>query len=201
MYVKISMAVALAAALAGVVALLARVQDFERRTLVAEQSQVISTKDADEVRAWAKALRDSLGQALAVLEPPAILAGSDSLPWSLVARNAQASAAFWYEEASRAKNNQFMLLEDSEVAVLKSQGLRDPVREIREDLMRRPDLIPFEGVMGGRMQFVPNGIAVLSPQWVYARFEDGHVGGSCLLAYTVLPSGEISWRRLAARQD
>jgi len=36
---------------------------------------------------------------------------------------------------------------------------------------------------------------------VYARFEDGHVGGSCLLAFDILPGGEIVWRRLAARQD
>jgi hypothetical protein len=36
---------------------------------------------------------------------------------------------------------------------------------------------------------------------VYARFEDGHKSGSCLLAFDVQANGEIVWRRLAARED
>jgi hypothetical protein len=201
MYVKASLTIALAVALVGVVTLLTRVQELERRGLLAEQSQQIAESDAADIEAWATTLSDSLGRTLALLDPPDGLDLSEDVESSLVARNAQASAAFWYEEARRAKGNQNMLLEEHEVAALHARGLRDPVIELREDLLRRPDLIPFEGTMGGRMQFVPTGIAVLSPEWIYARFEDGHVGGSCLLAFDVLPSGEISWRRLAARQD
>ena len=201
MYVKLSLAIALAAALIGIVTLLTRVQELERRGLMAEQSQKIAETDATAIEAWAETLRDSLGRTLALLDPPEWLELSGDEETSLVARNAQASAAFWYEEAKHAQSNQGMLLEEHEIAALRAGGLQDPITELREDLLRRPDLIPFEGTMGGRMQFVPTGIALLSPEWIYARFEDGHVTGSCLLAFDVLPSGEISWRRLAARQE
>lgn len=201
MYVKASLAIALVAALVGVVTLLTRVQELERRNLLAEQSQKIAESDAESVTEWAATLRDSLGRTLALLDPPDELEIPEDLEASLVARNAQVSAAFWYQEARRAKESQHMLLEGYEIASLRARGLADPVADLREDLLRRPDLIPFEGTMGGRMQFVPTGIAVLSPEWVYARFEDGHVSGSCLLAFDVMPSGEVSWRRLAARQD
>jgi hypothetical protein len=172
-YVKASLAIALVAALIGVVTLLTRVQELERRGLVAEQSQRIAESDAASIEVWASTLRDSLGQMLALLDPPDELDLSDDMESSLIARNAQASAAFWYSEARRAKANQSMLLEEHEIAALRARGLRDPAAELREDLLRRPDLI----------------------------LEDGHVSGSCLLAFDVLPSGEISWRRLAARQD
>lgn len=201
MRVKIALAVLFLAALTGVIALLARLQDARQRMLEAEQTGAIAARGEAEVRAWAARLADSLGTALTYAEPPAALALDDSTAGRLAAHAALASAIHWYEEARRARNAQLNLLDPHEEAMLKARGLEDPVRELRESLMRRSDLIPYEGVLGGRMQFVPAGIAVLSPEWVYARFEDGHIGGSCLFAFDILPGGEIVWRRLAARRD
>jgi hypothetical protein len=199
-YARVAVVGALVIALAVIAVLGSRIQRLEARARAAEQLQSASLHDVDAARVSAQSLRDSLEHAMALLEPSEPV-GSDSLPWSVVARNAQASASFWYEETQRAKQNQLMLLDDQEISTLKLKGLDDPVRDIREDLMRRPDLIPFEAVLGGRMQFIPSGIALLSPQWVYARFEDGHKSGSCLLAFEVQANGEIVWRRLAARED
>jgi hypothetical protein len=199
-YAKVAVVGALVVAIAVIAVLGSRILRLEARARAAEQMRSESLHDVDVARVSAQSLRDSLERALALLEPSEP-AGTDSLPWSVVARNAQASASFWYEETQRVKRNQLMLLDDQEISTLKLKGLEDPARDIRADLMRRADLIPFEAVMGGRMQFIPSEIAVLSPQWVYARFEDGHKSGSCLLAFEVQPNGEIAWRRLAARED
>jgi len=199
--VKISLAVLFVLALAGLLATLARIQDLNHRALEAEQTVRIAKRTQEEIRAWADHVADSLGHALTLAEPPDGLGLADTTSGALGMRAALASARYWYEQAQQARRAQFDLLDPAEVALLKARGLANPVADLRADLLRRPDLIPFEGVMGGRMQFVPTGIAVLSPEWVYARFEDGHVAGSCLLAFEILPGGEIVWRRLAARQD
>ncbi len=201
MRVKVSLAILFVVALAGLIGVLAKLQDANLRALEAEQALKIARQHQSDIESWAKSVTDSLGRALTLAEPPAALALDDTTRGRLAARAALASARYWYGQAQRARNAQLDLLDPTEVALLKARGLEDPVHDLREDLMRRRDLIPYEGVLGGRMQFVPSGIAVLSPEWVYARFEDGHVGGSCLLAFDVLPSGEIVWRRIAARQD
>jgi len=199
--VKISLAVLFVVALGGLIAALARVQDANQRALEAEQSMRIAEKTREDVRAWAAHVADSLGHALTLAEPPDGLGLADTTQGVLGVRAALAAARYWYEQARAARGSQFDLLDPTEVAYLRARGLKDPVNDLRADLARRPDLIPYEGVMGGRMRFVPSAIAILSPEWVYARFEDGHVGGSCLLAFDILPGGEIVWRRLAARQD
>lgn len=74
-------------------------------------------------------------------------------------------------------------------------------QEVREALLRRPDLIPFEGTLGGTMGFyIEENITVLNDRWVYARFEDGHIAGSMLLEYESGGRG-IRWRVLAAELD
>lgn len=69
------------------------------------------------------------------------------------------------------------------------------------DLVRHPELIPYPGVAGGTMRFWPGQSRVLSPRWVYAYFEDGHVSGHALLEFTRRADGTIAWRRLAAAED
>ena len=56
----------------------------------------------------------------------------------------------------------------------------------------------MEGILGGTMGFVEDSVALLSPQWAYAEFEDGHTGGRCLLHYEVGPGGHISWHVIAS---
>jgi len=199
--VKISLAVMFVIALAGLIAVLAKLQDFQQRALEADQAMKIASARREIIERWARGVSDSLGKALTLAPPPAEVALDDSTSAALSVRLALASASYWYDQARQARNAQLDLLGPGEEAELKARGLANPVKDLREDLMRRRDLIPYEGVLGGRMQFVPTGIAVLSPEWVYARFEDGHIGGSCLFAFDILPGGEIVWRRLAARQD
>jgi len=115
-------------------------------------------------------------------------------------RRRQFDEEFYRRRASEALENQAMLMHTFEIAQLKREGLTDPVRQLREDLASHRELIPFEGVHGGTMGFYyPGSIALLDAQWVFARFEDGHIGGSCLLEYEILPGGEIKWSVIKAR--
>ncbi|TVQ40117.1 MAG: hypothetical protein EA384_04210 [Spirochaetaceae bacterium] len=67
------------------------------------------------------------------------------------------------------------------------------------DLLDRSDLIPFDGILGGTMGFyTPDNVFVLSNRWVYARFEDGHIGGEMLLEYRIDGVGGIDWTVLYA---
>ena len=93
------------------------------------------------------------------------------------------------------------VLDDGEIWTLKHQGLADPVHDLKADLMKHPELIPFPGVEGGRMGFYsPDEIVILGGHWAFARFEDGHVGGTMLLEYKVA-AGRIVWKRLTASMD
>jgi hypothetical protein len=94
------------------------------------------------------------------------------------------------------------LLSQFDIHLLKRRGLHDPVKEITDDLIARTDLIPYEGVLGGEMGFYsPENIHILSGNWVFAYFEDGHVRGEMLLEYSVAPQGSISWEVIDAKMD
>ena len=108
---------------------------------------------------------------------------------------------FWYEYAQQAQANQWMLLSDWELTHLKEAGLRDPVNQLRNDLVAHPELIQIQGVMGGTMRFYAPEIALLNTRWVFARFDDGHIVGSCLLEYHVAPDGTIQWKVLETTGD
>jgi len=88
------------------------------------------------------------------------------------------------------------------IAELKEKGLADPVKDLRADLKRHPELIPHKGTLGGTMGFYfPNKIHVLSSQWVLAYFEDGHNGGYVLLKFAVTDKGLISWKTVDSFLD
>ncbi len=71
-----------------------------------------------------------------------------------------------------------------------------------EDLLNRPELIPYEGVLGGTMGFyTEDNIRVLDNHWIYAHFEDGHIGGAMLLAYRKRADGQIEWYILDSYLD
>lgn len=61
------------------------------------------------------------------------------------------------------------------------------------DLLKHPELIPYEAVLGGVMSFYKETTDVLSDRWVFAYFEDGHINGNMLLEYSV-KNGVISWK-------
>lgn len=94
------------------------------------------------------------------------------------------------------------LLSHFEINRLKRMGLNNPVDDITGDLLKRSDLIPYEGVLGGTMAFYsPENIHILSSEWVFAYFEDGHIRGEMLLKYSVEPNGSITWEVIDSRLD
>jgi heme exporter protein D len=77
---------------------------------------------------------------------------------------------------------------------LKRQGFNGGVQEIIGDLLKHNELIPFEGVLGGKMGFYrKEQVFVISDKWVIAYFDDGHIEGNMLLSYSV-KNGNISWK-------
>lgn len=82
---------------------------------------------------------------------------------------------------------------------LEFNSIQNPISYIRKDLMKRSDLIPLEGVLGGTTGFYDeNRIHVLNYKWVYAHFEDGHIGGEILLEYGISEDGKINWKVIAS---
>jgi len=64
--------------------------------------------------------------------------------------------------------------------------------KIIADLLKHPELIPYEPVLGGEMGFFKENTKVLSDRWVFAYFEDGHIYGYMLLGYSI-ENGIIKW--------
>lgn len=69
----------------------------------------------------------------------------------------------------------------------------DPLGKLRSDLLTRNDLIPWEGVLGGRMAIPgPDSIWFFAPNWALAYVEDGHIAGYLLFRFRI--RGEkIEW--------
>ena len=90
-------------------------------------------------------------------------------------------------------------LESWDVQRMQKLGLVDPVHDIIADLRKHSELIPFDGSMGGKMDFyIEDRIWILTNKWVLAYFEDGHNSGQLLLEYSISKKGEINWKRLSA---
>ena len=106
------------------------------------------------------------------------------------------------QEGQQPHGEQTYLLDEFQIKTLKRRGLSDPVSQLPADLMAHPELIPFEGVVGGTMGFrTSEDITILGPSWVFARFDDGHVMGSCLLEYEISPDSTIHWKLIKAQMD
>lgn len=102
----------------------------------------------------------------------------------------QISLAYYRRKALRQPR-----LLPAEIEELKGKGLKDPVKEIKTDLMQHNELIPYEGILGGVMRFSSEiDIYVLSTSMVRAYFEDGHIDGLMLLEYQVSDGGKIQWK-------
>jgi len=86
-----------------------------------------------------------------------------------------------------------------DIEAMKRRGLKEPVEDIISDLMQHGKLIPYEGSLGGKMNFYSESqIRILTKKWVLAYFEDGHNGGYILLEYEVTHEGRIKWKALAS---
>jgi len=93
-------------------------------------------------------------------------------------------------------------LSSKEIAELKKKGLKNPVMDIKADLMKHNEFIPYKGVMGGVMRFASErDIYVVSTRWVRAYFEDGHIAGWMMLEYQVSSKGKIFWKVINSYLD
>ncbi|CAG9620390.1 hypothetical protein [Sutcliffiella rhizosphaerae] len=72
------------------------------------------------------------------------------------------------------------------------------IEDIKEKVLEQTELIPYEPVLGGVMAFRKDRVKVLSHEWVFAPFDDGHIGGHLLLKYEI-KNGEITdWEVVAS---
>jgi hypothetical protein len=86
-----------------------------------------------------------------------------------------------------------------QIEYMKRKGLKEPVQDIISDLRQHKELIPYEGSLGGTMNFYfESKIWVLTKKWVLAYFEDGHTGGYLLLEYEVAEDGRIKWKTVTS---
>jgi hypothetical protein len=71
-----------------------------------------------------------------------------------------------------------------------------PQEALRSSLLARTDLIPWEGVLGGRMAIPgPESIWFIAPNWALAYVEDGHIAGYLLFRFRIR-GNRIEWTPL-----
>ena len=87
------------------------------------------------------------------------------------------------------------LINDFQLKRLVKKGLKDPVNDLRNDLVKHPELIPYKGVVGGTVGFggEADSIVLLNEKWILAVFSDGHFEGEMLLEFKVL-NNKIEWK-------
>jgi hypothetical protein len=163
-------------------------------------------RHAEDLRAqtvrWTHTVMDSLGSIVTPPGPPIGPEGRDSVYWQWVATTAQLQSRRWQEAVRHWAELRSASLDEGDIADLRRQGLKNPARDLRADLLTHPELIPFPGVHGGTMYILPEDrIALLTPPYAFAEFDDGHIGGTMLLEYTILPGPQIQWKRLWAARD
>ena len=130
------------------------------------------------------------------IEKARLIGEVDSLQSVLIkSTSSEHHGRFWYDLAMHAQTNQGDLLSMMDEKQLLRDGLQDPAAEIRKSLMEDESVLrPYDRNL--RMGFRLERIAILSDQWVYAEFEDGHFGGECLLEFKVVDGVVGDWQIL-----
>jgi hypothetical protein len=104
------------------------------------------------------------------------------------------------EELVISKQKQNILIE--ELNTFKKEEENDEYEQIKADLIKHTELIPYKGTLGGKMEFYSKSdMHVFGNRWVVADFEDGHNGGSIVLKYAESTKGKIKWKVLDAYLD
>ena len=78
------------------------------------------------------------------------------------------------------------------------EGIEDPEEFIIRNLQQNPEEIPLDPVLGGTMEF--RNIEVLSEDWIFAEYDDGHIRGSAIYLYKLQPDGKINFEILLSKQ-
>jgi hypothetical protein len=124
-----------------------------------------------------------------------------ALWWQLAERRARMAEARIATAEARISAIEDSLRKAGRGTTRETRGPDARAEAIIADLVRHPELIPFEGMEGGTMRFYPAQSSVIAPGWAYGYFEDGHIAGHGLFEYQAGPDGRIRWKRLAAKLD
>ena len=76
------------------------------------------------------------------------------------------------------------------------QGIQNPEEFVENALRKKADLIPFEAVLGGTMNF--GKIQLLGNKWIIADYSDGHIQGRSIYEYGINDKKEISFKILTS---
>jgi len=96
-------------------------------------------------------------------------------------------------ELSVERIEDLIIVDHTTIRNLENQGIFN-YKDIELDLAEKPELIGYDGVLGGTMFFWS--IHLLDDRWVYAEFEDGHIAGSGIYEYTIDENGMITWKNI-----
>lgn len=167
---------------------------------MALQWQRAERRRVDTVR-WTRFVLDSLATTVKMPPPPEGTA-PDSVYWQWIATGAQLQSRRWQQAVRHWTTTRSVLLDEVDAMQLRSAGLRDPVRQLRDSLLVHTELIPEAALHGGTMRiWHGEHIVLLHSPYVFARYDDGHIGGSMLLEYAVDSTGAIQWKRLWSAQE
>lgn len=89
-------------------------------------------------------------------------------------------------------------LQPEELNRLKRLGYQNPEIDIKADLMKRTDLIPFTVKTGGTLRIYNNQTYILSNNRVFTNFGYGAVKGWMYLKYTAGEDRKIEWKVIDA---
>lgn len=148
---------------------------------------------------WTHTVMDSLVARVPFPGPVGVLEARDSLYWVWAATHAQLQMRRWQRIVQQQAVARGANLRADQLEMLRREGLTvNPVEQLRDSLMARPDLIPMKGVLGGTMNFYSReDIVLISPNYAFAAFDDGHIGGAMLLRFSIQgEGGRIHWEPL-----
>lgn len=78
--------------------------------------------------------------------------------------------------------------------ILKNKGINNPEKYIENSLREKPELIPLEPTLGGKMTF--DNIQILGEKWIIADYSDGHVQGRTIYSYKLNKNNKLEFKVL-----
>lgn len=75
-------------------------------------------------------------------------------------------------------------------------SISNPQEFIKNKLKTSTGMIPIQPVLGGTMEF--RKIIILSNNWVYAMYDDGHIQGASIFTYGFGPKGQLIFKQVCA---
>ncbi|MDP1638338.1 MAG: hypothetical protein Q8K74_12640 [Candidatus Nitrotoga sp.] len=99
-------------------------------------------------------------------------------------------------ELDRTKSELINTKNDLATEIKRNQNPKDLIEAfLRDDLMKRNELIPCKGVQGGVMAIhSPDQIQFQEPNRVLVQADDGHVDSNVLFEYSIRGGGKIAWK-------